>query len=187
MKLKLAFEVINPQLVVDHVIKKQELEDLTLTKCGNNVHTYFTTIQEKQNEINANLPDSEEYPDHHFHTNMFTQLEKLTCDDFLINVKDSKRRWIKSPDTFDQATDIGDLIKLYTKYASTGTWMNSNEKDAKIISITTEPTRRSSITRARTTGPTAPERSPGSIPGIVEQETPLGSLALRLQQHSSGW
>ena len=32
VKLKLAFEVINPQLVVDHAIKDQELEDLTLTK-----------------------------------------------------------------------------------------------------------------------------------------------------------
>ena len=62
VKLKLAFELINPQLVVNHAIKEQELEDLTLTKCGNNVHTYLTTIQEKRNEINANLPDGEEYP-----------------------------------------------------------------------------------------------------------------------------
>ena len=36
VKLKLVFEVIYPQLVVDHAIKEQELEDLTLTKCGNN-------------------------------------------------------------------------------------------------------------------------------------------------------
>ena len=59
-KTKLAFKVINPQLVVDHAIKEQELEDLTLTKCGNNVHTYLTTIQEKWDEMNANLPDGEE-------------------------------------------------------------------------------------------------------------------------------
>ena len=55
VKLKLVFEVINPQLVVNHTIKEQELEDLTLTKYGNNDHMYLTTIQEKQNEINANL------------------------------------------------------------------------------------------------------------------------------------
>ena len=135
VKLKLAFEVINPQLVVDHAIKEQELEDLTITKCGNNVHMYLTTIQEKRNEINANLPDSEEYPNSSFHTNMFTQLEKYTCNDFLTNVKDTKSRWIKSPDTFDQATEIGDLIKLYTNYSLTGTWMKSNGKDAKIITM----------------------------------------------------
>ena len=111
------------------------MEDITLTKCGNNVHTYLTTIQEKRNEINANIPDGEEYPACRFHTNMFTLLEKLTCDDFLTNVKDAKSRWIKSPDTFDQATEIRYLIKLYTNYASTGKWMKSNKKDAKIIAM----------------------------------------------------
>ena len=131
VKLKLAFKVINSQLVVYHAIKEQELEDLTLTKCGNNIHTYLTTIQEKRNEINDNLPDGEEYPARCFHTNMFTQLDKSTCDDFLTNVKDAKSRWIKYPDTINQATEIGDLIKLYTNYASTGTWMKSNEKDAR--------------------------------------------------------
>ena len=69
---------------------------------------------------------------------MFTQLEKLTCNDFLANVKDAKSRWIKSPDTFDQATEIGDLIKLYTNYALMGTCMQSNEKDVKIIAMATE-------------------------------------------------
>ena len=62
----------------------------------------------------------------------------MTCDDFLTNVKDAKSRWIKSPDTFDQATEIGDLIKIYKNYASIGTWMKSNEKDAKIIAVVTE-------------------------------------------------
>ena len=104
VKLKQVFEVINPQLVVGHSIKEQEFEDLTLTKCGNNFHTYLTTIQEKRNKINANLPDGEEYPARRFNTNMFTQLENSTFDDFLMNVKDAKSIWINSPDTFDQAT-----------------------------------------------------------------------------------
>ena len=62
----------------------------------------------------------------------------MTCNDFLTNVKDAKSRCIKSPDTFNQATDIGYFIKLYTNYTSTGTWMKSKEKDAKIISTATE-------------------------------------------------
>ena len=114
------------------------MDDLTLTKCGNNVHTYLNTIQEKRNEINTNLPDGEEYPACRFRTNMFTQLDKLAWGDFLTNVKDSKSRRIKSPDTFDQGTEIRDLIKLYTNYASTGSWMKSNEKDAKIIAMAIE-------------------------------------------------
>ena len=121
VKLKLAFEVINPQLVFNHAIKEKELENLTLTKCGNNVHTFLATIQKKRNDINANLPEGEDYPARCFHTNMLTQLEKSTCDVFLSNVKDANSRWIKSSDTFYQATDIGDLIKLYTNYASTRT------------------------------------------------------------------
>ena len=60
-------------------------------------------------------------------------MEKSTCNDFLKNVKDAKSIWIKYPDTFDQATEIRDLIKLYTN-----TWMKSNEKDAKIIAMATE-------------------------------------------------
>ena len=69
---------------------------------------------------------------------MFTQLDKLTCDNLHTNVKGVKSRCIKYPDTFDQATEIGNLIKLYTNYASTGTWMKSNKKDAKIIAVATE-------------------------------------------------
>ena len=69
---------------------------------------------------------------------MFTQLEKSTCNDFLTNLKDAKSRWIKFQDTFDQATEIRDLIKIYTNYASTGTWMKSNKKDTKIIAMATE-------------------------------------------------
>ena len=65
-------------------------------------------------------------------------MEKSTCNNFLTNVKDAKSRWIKSPDTFDQATEIRDLIKLYTNYASTGTWIKSKEKDTKIIAMATE-------------------------------------------------
>ena len=75
---------------------------------------YLTTIQKKRNEIKANLPDGEEYPACSFHTNMFTQLEKSTCNNFLTNLKEAKTRWIKDPDAFNQATKIGGLIKLYT-------------------------------------------------------------------------
>ena len=94
IKLKLVFDVINPQLVVDHAIKEQELETLSLAGCGNNVHTYLTSLQEKRNEINAALPDKEEYPARRFNTTMFAQLEKSTCEDFLTEVKSSKSRWI---------------------------------------------------------------------------------------------
>ena len=92
IKLKLVLEIIDPNLVVDYALKEHELESLTLAKCGNDVHDYLSKIQEKRNEINSNLPDKEEYPIRRFITNMFEQLEKSTCTDFLANVKESKSK-----------------------------------------------------------------------------------------------
>ena len=92
IKLKLVFDVINPQLVVDHTIKEQELENLSFVGCGNNVQTYLPSFQEKRNNINAALPDKEEYPAHRFNTTMFSQLEKSTCEDHLTEVKSAKSR-----------------------------------------------------------------------------------------------
>lgn len=123
VKLKLATDIINPQLVVNHAIKEQDLKDLTFVKCGNNDNTYHTTLQEKQNEINANLPGNDEYPIRRFNTNIFIKLEKSTYGDFLTNVKDSKSRWIKCSkrERFGKTTDIGNMSNIYTHYASTGT------------------------------------------------------------------
>ena len=90
IKLKLVFNVINPQLVVDHAIKEQELENLSLLGCCNYILTYLTSFQEKLNKINAALPDKEGYHACHFNKSMFSQLEKLTCEDFLTEVKSAK-------------------------------------------------------------------------------------------------
>ena len=62
IKLKLVFNVINPQLVVEHVTKNQYLESLSLVGYGNNVHTYLTFPYKKRNEINVTLSNKEEYP-----------------------------------------------------------------------------------------------------------------------------
>ena len=92
---------------------------------------------------------------------MFTQLEKSTCDDYLTNIKNAKSRWINSPDNFYEATEIGDLIKLYTNYTSMRTWMKQNKKDAKIIAMATELYKEKlKNLRPNDRGPTTPERSP---------------------------
>jgi hypothetical protein len=70
-KSETAFGVINPQLVVDHTIKEQELGSLFLVRYGNNVHVYLTSLQEKLNKINTVLLNEEEYPACLFNTTMF--------------------------------------------------------------------------------------------------------------------
>ena len=138
VKLKLAFGVVNPMLAVDHAIKERELEQLTLLECESNVHTYLTTLQTKRNVINSSLPQGEHYPTRRFNTHMFSQLEKSTCNDFLTDVKAAKSRWITKPDTFDQVTEIGNLITLYTNYASSGTWTKLSPTDTKFLALATQ-------------------------------------------------
>ena len=40
--LKLMYEVIKPQLAVDHDTTEMRMEALTLSDCDNNVHTFLT-------------------------------------------------------------------------------------------------------------------------------------------------
>ena len=68
---------------------------------------------------------------------MFSQLEKSTCNDFLTDVKAAKSRWITTPETFDQVTEIGHLITLYTNYASSGAWTKLSPTDTKLITLAT--------------------------------------------------
>ena len=82
-------------------------------------------------------------------------------------MKDAKSRWIKAPNSFNQATEIGDMIKLYTNYALTGTWMKSNEKETKFVAMATELWRKE-----------AKEESKGN----VRKETSFELLVVHLQR-----
>ena len=137
IKLKLVLELINPNLVVDYALKERELESLTLAKCGNDVHDYLSKIQEKRSEINSNLPGKEEYPVRRFVTNMFEQLEKSTCTDFLANVKESKSKWIVNERAFNLTDEIAGLIKLFVNYSAKDTWGKA-PADPKVLALTTE-------------------------------------------------
>ena len=53
---------------------------------------------------------------------MFDQILKSSCEDFLTNVKQAKKYWIKKPKKFDCASTMIDFTNLYTNYTSTGHW-----------------------------------------------------------------
>ena len=138
IKLKLALELVNPNLVVDYSLKEKELENLTLASCDEDVHVYLTSIQEKRNEISSNLPGKEEYPVNRFVTSMFAQLEKSTCDEFLKDVRDSKSKWIKNRETFNVTEEIKGLIKLFVNYRAGGTWKpRGKEHEPKLLALAT--------------------------------------------------
>ena len=130
--------MINLQLVVDHAIEEQDLDALSLAGCGNNVHTYLISLQEKRNKINAAVLDNEKYPDRRFNVTMFAQLEKSTCKDFLVEVESVESHWIKMPETFNSATGIGDLVKLYASFAFNGDWRRAHDHHTKMVAIATK-------------------------------------------------
>ena len=85
--------------------------------------------------INLMLPDKQELADHRFVTIIFDQLLKSSCEDFLINVKQSKSDWIENPKKFDCASAMIDFKNLYTNYTSTGHWDKANANAAMITAL----------------------------------------------------
>ena len=69
---------------------------------------------------------------------MFSQSEESTCKDCLTEVKSWKTRWIQSPETFNSANKIGDLVKFYTTFASSGDWSKAQDRHTKIVAMATE-------------------------------------------------
>ena len=118
-------------------------------------------IQEKRNEINAALPDKEEYPARRFNTTMFAQLENSTCEHFLTEVNNSKSGWIRSPETFNSANEIGDLVKLYTYFASNRDWSKAQDRHTNMVAMATELYKEQQKNRGRTPpqGPNPKETS----------------------------
>ena len=86
-RMKLMFDVIKPQLAVDHRTAEVPMEVLTLTDCQNNVRTFLTKQQENVLKINHLRNDGVKYDPQRFATLIFAELAKTTCADFLSNVK----------------------------------------------------------------------------------------------------
>ena len=53
-------------------------------------------------------------------------------------MKSAKSRWNLSPETFNSANKIGDLVKFYTTFASSGDWSKAQDRHTKIVAMATE-------------------------------------------------
>ena len=112
--------VMKPQIIVDHRGKERELEELTLSKAGNDVRAYLTKMQEKRNEIDALHKDNVIFDNQGWLTLTFEQIVKTGCSDFLEDVKCQQSEWIKDSGTFNSGQFCLDMINLYTKYKAAG-------------------------------------------------------------------
>ena len=131
--LMMAMTVMKPQLVLDHLRKERELEELTLAKAGNDVHAYLTKMEEKRNKINALHKDNIKFDNQRWLTITFEQLVKTGCYDFLEDVKRQQNIWIKDSSTFDSGQFCVDTIKLYTNYKAMCEWDKNDVSIQKSI------------------------------------------------------
>ena len=69
--------VMKPHLVVGHREKENELEKLTLSACGNDVHHLLTLMQEKRTEIDTLRKDGVTFDEQRFLTLIFDNLIAL--------------------------------------------------------------------------------------------------------------
>ena len=76
--LKLMYDVIKPQLTVDHHTTEMRMKVLTLSDCDNNVHTFLTKQKEKFLEIDQLRGDGVTYDPHRFTTLVFDELVKTS-------------------------------------------------------------------------------------------------------------
>ena len=137
--LKLAMNVMKPQLVINHREVEKEFENLTLADSGYDLRHYITTAQEKVNQIDTLRPDGVKYDRQRMLTKVFEQVQTAGCKDFLATVKMDRSNWIKDPANFDHATIFGQWINLYTNFKSTGEWDEvAVDKDAQIVALTSE-------------------------------------------------
>ena len=136
--LKMAMEVMKPQLVINHREKEKALEALTLLKVGNNVCTFLTRMQEQRDEIDTLRKDGVKFDKQRFLTLMFEKLLETTCPDFLSEVKLVRNQWVKNPVATDENKVIAEFINLYTNFKANGEWdKNVVNKDATIIALAT--------------------------------------------------
>jgi hypothetical protein len=77
------------------------------------------------------------YIKHHFITNVFRTSLTSPTKKFVTFVDTLRNRWIMEEVT-DQATILTSLDKMYKNMVADGTWVNSNDKDTKIVAITTQ-------------------------------------------------
>ena len=134
--LRMIYTVVKPNLVVDVKDLQLKMEKMTLLSADNNFHTLATSLEELQQEINAEK--GEDFcKDDKLLTELFRAAETTTNELFAINVSLAKTAWITGKTT-NKNTIINDLCVLYRNSVADGSWGRVSSADSKIIALTTQ-------------------------------------------------
>jgi hypothetical protein len=128
--------VVKPNVVVDVKDLQTKMEKMTLITRDNNFHSLATSLEELQEDINAEK-GKDFLKDDKLLTELFRAPETTTNKLFAINISLAKTAWITGKQ-MDKNTTIQDLCILYRNSVADGSWSRVSSADSKIIALTTQ-------------------------------------------------
>jgi hypothetical protein len=130
-------EISKPETIIEVRHLKAELDSFKLwPDMENNVRNLTSKMLQILQEIHAKSGVIS-YMERRFITNVFRACLTSPTEKFVAFVDTLKNRWIMEEKT-DQATILSSLDKMYKNMVAKGSWVNSNDKDMKIIALTTQ-------------------------------------------------
>jgi len=129
-------DVCKPETIVEVRHLEKELNTIVLWPTHeNNVHLLTTRMMTLLQEIHAKT-GTHSYTDQRFVTNLFRALETSPTEKFLSFVDQLKSSWIME-DISLPSEIIKKLDKMHYNMVANGSWINTKEKDTKIVVLTT--------------------------------------------------
>jgi hypothetical protein len=124
-----------PKTIIEVCHLEKELDSIVLWPTHeNNVHLLTTSMMTLLQEIHAKT-GKHWYTDQRFITNLFCVLETPPTKIFLSFVDQLKSSWIME-DISLPSDIIQKLDKMHRNMVADGSWLNTNEKDNKIVALT---------------------------------------------------
>ena len=129
-------DVCKPETIVEVRHLEKDLDTIVLWPTHeNNVRSLTTRMMTLLQEIHAKT-GKHSYTDQRFITNLFRALESSPTEKFLSFVDQLKSQWIME-DISLPSDIILKLDKMHRNMVADGSWVNTNDKDTKIVALTT--------------------------------------------------
>jgi hypothetical protein len=124
-----------PETIIEvHHLEKELITVVIWPMHENNVCLLTTQMMTVLQEIHAK-PGKDSYTDQRFITDLFRALKISPTEKFLALLDQLKRQWIME-DILEPAEIIQKLNKMHCNMVAEGSWINTNEKDTKIVALT---------------------------------------------------
>jgi hypothetical protein len=128
-------DVCKLELIVEVYHLEKELDTVVIWHMHeNNVCLLTTWMMTVLQEIHPKT-GKDSYTDQRFITNLFRALKTSPTKKFLAFVDQLKSQWIME-DILEPAEIIQKLTKMHCNMVADGSWLNTNEKDTKIMVLT---------------------------------------------------